>query len=391
MRASAEAAASRARSTADRLVELKVRLERLERGEPATADDVRRARQLAMAQVQSLAMARDRLLLTNRSALAQYQGDRYDRRSGRVRLEDTDHARDVPSPRTQPTERRPAGAGVGAPAWLTTARPSDSGAASPRQIASVDSTEEITRLRQGVAALLSWAEARDLHEVDRRQSWCRAVVEHCGSPGWRGWIDAACLVGPTVFSDTVRGVAITVTSASGGELAAASDRWTYAVQGLEEILGEGPSRTANAENRLVVVNDLASERQAWQGFASASAGYEVRGICALPLQARGVRLGTLTLYYRTSLTESMARDLTDATAFAGVAAAAVLADIEQIRHGRPADPERFTVHVAIGALAARLNISPDEAESRLRAFAFSADLTLEEAAQRALADRALLT
>lgn len=364
--ASAVSAASRARLNGTRLEELKARLERLARREPVTPLDVERAHMRARAQLASLEVARDRLSVTRRSAAARHES--YAElllRMGRV--ESAHRERDAARHEYALMER-----GLEETRQMASAvvAPADGG--------------ELARLRDGLAALLAWSGRADLDEVDRRQAWCRSIVERCAEREWRGWLDAVCHTGAAVLT-SVRGVAVTVASAAGVEFAAASDDWTTTVHQLELVVGEGPSTSARAGDRIVAVDDLRAEREAWQCYASAIAEHRVRGVCAMPLRLRGASVGALTLYYYVPLAESPAADLADAEAFADIASAAVLADIDQIRHGGPADHSLFIVHVAAGAMMSRLDIGPEEADARLRAYAFGAGERLEEVARRVLA------
>ncbi len=366
-------ASVRAASNGERLTELKTRLERLARREPVTAQDVVRARVRAEAQAQALAAARDRLESMRRSAAMRHES--YAELLAMV-------GRPECAEREREAARREYALIENDTESLQVHREM-AGVLGDESSAPVSTGDEVTRLRQGLAALLAWTGPADIDEVDRRHAWCRSIVEQCGRREWRGWLQAVCLTGASMLPD-VRGVGITVASASGVEFAATSDDWTSRVHQLELVAGEGPSTSAREQGRPTAVDDLAAEREAWQGYASASADHDVRGVCALPLRVRGVSVGSLTLYYRTSLSECASADLGDATAFADIASAAVLADIEQIRHGGPAGQELFVVHVAAGALVARLGILPDEADARLRAFAFSEGVRLEEAARRVL-------
>lgn len=241
----------------------------------------------------------------------------------------------------------------------------------------------MTRLRGGLIALLSWAGDTDLDGVERHRAWCSAIVDQCGAAGWRGWSHAVCLVGVSVLPG-IRGAAVTVVNGSGStELTAASDPWTAQVQELELIAGEGPTTTARASNQPVQVADLASEQLEWQTYASLAAERRVRGICAVPLHVREICVGTLTLY-GWSATDLSPEELTDAKAFADLAAAGLIVDVEQVQVDGPVGGSPFAVHVAIGAISARLGITAAEAESRLRAYAFGAGLSAHEVAEQAI-------
>lgn len=331
-------ASDRALSAADRLTEVQTRLARLKRREPSTQQDVQRARERALAQSRALKTAQDRLLVMYRSV-----GERQEERARAL------------------------------------ARGELAGSISPHL------TEENARLRQGLIALLSWAGGADPDEIDRRQEWCQAITEQCGEPGWRNWMTAVCLAGVTVLP-SVRAIGVTVMSELGVVLAAASDDWAAKVQELEWLIGEGPSLTAYDSGRAVVVTDFATETEQWPGYAAASSTQQPRGIWAVPLCIHGLCVGTITLYFPASVPPSAELDLADANAFAEIAATALLADLEQACRGGPGRAEQFIVHIATGVLAARLQIQPDDAESWLRASAFSNDLPLVEMARRVIED-----
>lgn len=382
---SAEAAASRALSTADRLAEVRARLDRLGRGEPTTSEDVQRARLRAQTQARAVATAQERLLLTHRAAVARHEAHA-EKFAIVGRAEAAERERTAARRVRDTIERLLGAATVETPGYPSpagsTAWPADDEC--PEGSGEADAVG--ARSRQALAALLAWSGAPTLAEVDRRQAWCRSIVRQSEAPGWRGWLHAVCLVAASAVT-AVRGVAITVFSGSGTELTAASDGWTAEMQEMELIVGEGPSRTAHADSRIVVVDDFATEREAWQGYASAVWGHDIRGVVALPLYVAGVCVGALTFYGSASVTKHDAPNLKDAAAFADIATAALTVDLETVRHGRPAADERFLVHVATGVMAARLNISTSAAESRLRARAFSTGMSLQEVAQHVLMER----
>lgn len=244
----------------------------------------------------------------------------------------------------------------------------------------VDTDTEVVRLRSALAALLSWPGEAGPAEMDRRKAWCHAIAEQCGRSDWRGWIEAACRVGASSLAG-VKGVAVTVVSGQDPEVLTASDPWTSRAQEWELTVGEGPSVSARADNRIVVVEDLATAQGAWVGYASGALVQDVRGVIGIPLRMHGTCVGSLTLYYRGPVSSGVRNDLLLASAFADIATVALVADIERLRCGDPAGNALFSVHVATGAMATRLGIPLGEAESRLRAHAFSGGVSLVDAAQ----------
>lgn len=322
-------------------------MERLERGEPCTPEDVERARLQATAQAEALASARERLLHMYRSVA------RRERRG-------TDVTMHCVSPYRPDTVAGDVGSSRGA----------------------VPRADVVERLTTGLAGLLSWAGVPGPDEASRRRRWSAAIVAQCESPEWRGWARAVCAVAVTAFP-AARGVAISVAGASGAELAAASDEWTSRLQELELIVGEGPSTTVHEGGSIVAVDDLMAEWHAWQGYAAASTDHDVHGVTAIPLRIHGFCVGALTIYRQAG---SSALEPADLAAFADIAAAALLADLQSGEPESTAGAEWFSFHVATGVVAARLDVPVAEAQSRLRAHAFSAGMTLQEVAERTLTD-----
>lgn len=339
------AAAERVVEAATRLAAVRARLERLQRGEPCTAEDVAAARRLAVAQAASLELARERLLHTHWSSAARLR-EQLERRSSE--------------------------------------RPRRSSAVDPAVREGPATEAETARLRSAVVAILSAGGGLDADETTGRTAWSEKLVEQCRAADWRGWARTICAILASDFPQ-VRGAAVCVI---GAELVAASDPWTARLQELELLSGEGPSTTAQQTARTVTVDDFAAERARWQGYASATYDHDVHSIVALPLRVAGMHAGVLTVYGRTAAPDGPV-DHRVASAFAGMAATALLFD----RHGASEDVmdgDWFRFYVATGATAARFGIGVDEAEARLRAHAFSAGLTLAQVAALALSDRLAL-
>lgn len=384
IKVSEQAAANRARTTAGRRAQIAERLERLRRGEYSTAQDVQRARQRSSAQALALSTSRERLLIMLRSAAARH-AEEADRLTREGRTEEAARARTHAKLRYDAVDRF-LGATHGRSASPSLHHPlgplGPLGPAGAR--AGANDGEEAARLRHAVAALLSWAGGADLDDMDRRLTWGRSIVQHCAAPGWHGWIRAVCTAAVESLP-ALRGVAITVVGGSSAEFVAASDPWTSTVQELELIVGEGPATTAHEEDRIVLVTDMADGGHAWQGYASSAAwAHQVRGVCALPLRVQDLCVGVMALYYRTPITERNHVDLADARAFTDIAAAALFADLEEVRLGGSIGTDRFIMHVAAGAMAGRLDITVPEAEARIRAYAFSSGMSLAQAAEQIL-------
>lgn len=81
----------------------------------------------------------------------------------------------------------------------------------------------------------------------------------------------------------------------GLQLSTASDERVARVAALQSSLGEGPCRDAFATGVRVFEPDLAAGSR-WERFGAAAAAAGMRAVVAVPLEARGERLGTLEAY-----------------------------------------------------------------------------------------------
>ena len=331
-------AGTRATLAADRLVQLRERMARLERGEPCTPEDVVVAKERARAQAEALRSAKDRLLASHRAAAAR-QGNRGSTRS----------------------------------------------AAEPCHDAGCGHAQETARLRAALVAMLAWAGGADPDEAERRHAMSAAVARQAARAEWRNWSHATCAAIVRAFP-VLRGAAICIGGVDGSELVAASDPWSARLQELELLAGEGPATTAQARRVTVVVADFATERVRWQGYASASCDYGVRSVAAAPLRVEGLVAGVLTLYGHTAR-DNDGPSTRELTALADLATATLLVDWHNAPVEGVADPDWFSFHVAAGIAAVQLDIPVEEAESRLRAHAFRAGMTLAEVGELALAGR----
>jgi hypothetical protein len=324
-----------------------------------------------------MAEARRRLLATHRLAAARHE-DHAEQHSLAGRLERARRERDAAMRQYEAIGR----CSLGEPSLDRTdsasegAHRASSGVRPPMVVGDM----ELQRLRRALSALLAWAAGARLDEVERRQGWCEAVVRQCAAPDWRGWLQAVCVVA-AASSAGIRGAAITVASSAGVEFAVASDHWTSSVQDVELVVGEGPSRAAREEQRVVVVESLI-QTDSWPGFVAATANHDIGPLLSTPMWVDGTCVGSVTLYLWPGAEPAML--MGDSVAFADVGAAALVADVEAARLDGSVDRDRFVVNVAVGVLAARLGIPLDEAEVLLRAHAFGSELSLTDAAACAI-------
>jgi transcriptional regulator with GAF, ATPase, and Fis domain len=166
------------------------------------------------------------------------------------------------------------------------------------------------------------------------------------------------------------------------------------IEELQFTLGEGPCVDAYNERRVVLEPDLADPDTArWLAFTPPALGAGVRAVFGFPLQVGGARLGALNLYR--DRPGALSDDQhADALVLADLAARMVLAaqaeaPMDAVGEELEAGSNFHLVeHQASGMVAAQIGISVAEALSRLRAHAFSHDLSVTEVAE-AVVDRRL--
>jgi hypothetical protein len=166
---------------------------------------------------------------------------------------------------------------------------------------------------------------------------------------------------------------------------------------LQTTLGEGPCLTA-AGHGTTLVADTSSMASTWPFFAPAlSSRTPFRSVASIPLRAGdGLSFGALDLYSvepdakaldaviddAAQVGQLMAVSLVDAAGADGPAGAA------EGWMQSPSANHRFRVWNAVGMMMAHAGEPSRDALARLRGYAFSHNLTLDELASR-LADRRL--
>jgi hypothetical protein len=185
----------------------------------------------------------------------------------------------------------------------------------------------------------------------------------------------------------------------------ASDAIAAHLDEMQFRLGEGPCVEALRERRPVLVPDLAELADSrWPVFAAAARRTPIRAAFVLPLQAGAIGVGVLDLYR-----DEPGMLGRDELAGALRAADAVLWALLGIRDGnqteRPpparhsgngADPhgwltgsplDHIEVYQATGMVMAQLDVPAETALSRLRAYAFVHDRTIDDIARDVVARR----
>jgi hypothetical protein len=173
----------------------------------------------------------------------------------------------------------------------------------------------------------------------------------------------------------------------------ASDHDARVLDALQFTCGEGPCLEAAGTSVPVLVPDLHSKDEPrWPAFKEAAERAGVRAVFAVPVRVGRVGLGALDLFRGTPGPLSPMQ-MSDALLVADAAAQVLLDVIDD--HGQPADGRagpleqwqqmaslaRIDVYQATGMIMAQLDVSAVDALVRLRAYAFSHDLTASDVAQ----------
>jgi hypothetical protein len=166
-----------------------------------------------------------------------------------------------------------------------------------------------------------------------------------------------------------------------------------ALEDLQFTLGEGPCIDAFRFDRPVLEPDLADpEATRWVAFSPAALRAGARAVFGFPVQVGVARLGSLNLYRDRS--GALTHDQhADSLVMADVAARAVIAMQSEAPPGSIANEFesgvglRFVVHQASGMVSVQLGVTVAEALIRMRAYAFSNDVLLEDVAKDVVARR----
>jgi hypothetical protein len=188
-----------------------------------------------------------------------------------------------------------------------------------------------------------------------------------------------------------RGAAITLSSTTPERLTVwTSDGTSAQIEGLQDVLGEGPGQTAYDEGHAVVVELNGTDAGEFPVFSETARDLALRvTVWALPMRPEGETIGVMTLY---SDRDSLDVDLADAQFVADAVGAALLDDVNpgtSLQHDAWSD--RARVHQATGMVVAQLSVAPQDALAMLRAQAYSSNHTLDEVAADVVERRLVFT
>jgi hypothetical protein len=184
----------------------------------------------------------------------------------------------------------------------------------------------------------------------------------------------------------VTGAGITVMAGGQTGPLCVSDARTAVLEDLQFTAGEGPCRDAYDTRRPVSATRLdvaASER--WPAFVDLAISSGIGAVFAYPLSASGAAIGVLTLYQDASGALSTGQH-DDSVMMAEILTEALLSLQDLAPDGvlaaelDDAVAYRAQIHQASGMVSIQLGVSPHDALSLIRAYAFSHDMPVDQVA-----------
>jgi hypothetical protein len=169
-----------------------------------------------------------------------------------------------------------------------------------------------------------------------------------------------------------------------------SDELSRRLDELQFTFGEGPCLDAVARSRPVLVADLSDSAESrWPAFTEALVKLGVLAVFALPIRVDGTDVAVLDLFRHEA--GPLSRHAVGGGLLAAEAACVPLLDLMRTAAGWDFDGdgagreelaslERVEVYQATGMIMGRLGIGPEDALVRLRAYAFTHDLTASDVA-----------
>jgi signal transduction protein with GAF and PtsI domain len=167
---------------------------------------------------------------------------------------------------------------------------------------------------------------------------------------------------------------------------AVSDAAMELLEQIQHDMGEGPCLAAFAQDRVVAVEDLQSER-VWDRLAGVVGQLQVRGVVSVPVRLAEQPVGTLDVYVSQPRAWSPG-EVEALAALAVVTAELVSTGVElanrevEVAQLRQALASRVWIEQAKGVLAATQGVNPEAAFQQLRQQARSSSRKLADLAQQ---------
>lgn len=165
---------------------------------------------------------------------------------------------------------------------------------------------------------------------------------------------------------------------------------------LQFSLGDGPTFSAKSGDDALLIEDLShpSARNRWPLFCDAVRSYGLAGVFSFPLRIGAANLGVMT-GYRTSVADLSALQFSHGLVLSSFAATEIVrslaGDPDRITDARdPIIYDQSMVQFAAGMVAESLDVSIVDSLVRIRAHAFSAEMTVTEVARLIVSGRLVM-
>lgn len=178
------------------------------------------------------------------------------------------------------------------------------------------------------------------------------------------------------------GASITMSLTGGTRVSiAAIDASTARIDQIEDLLYEGPGRTASDTGDVQVATVGARSLEQWPHVAELAVHYGLGGtFWAVPMQPAQVVIGVLMIHRAEGW---LSEDLATVQLVANAIGAALVRDPSLVTPDQSVTgswAERTRIYQATGMVTEQLDVSPDDAAALLRAHAYAASRTLLEVA-----------
>jgi hypothetical protein len=180
----------------------------------------------------------------------------------------------------------------------------------------------------------------------------------------------------------------------------ASSALSRRLDDLQFTYGEGPCVDAVSSDARVLIDNLDGAAQArWPGFTQAALDVGVAAVFALPVRITSLPFGALDLFRSRpgGLSPDALSGGLRAAEFAALPLLDLMAAAVDRNMGEDGDTsqelaslDRVEVHQAVGMIMGQLDLGPDDAMARLRAYAFATGSTATEVARNIVARRLVL-
>ncbi|MGD9959407.1 ANTAR domain-containing protein [Nocardioides sp.] len=174
----------------------------------------------------------------------------------------------------------------------------------------------------------------------------------------------------------------------------ATDETASRLEDLQDVVGEGPGRTAAETGRVEVCPLPWPGRERWAMFAEAAEKVvDQTVIHAVPIQPGDSVLGVLTLYLLRPAPAELLLDERTLLTMAAATGAALARDPGVFQDDLLSGPwsSRARIHQATGMVIAQLGLNSDDALAVLRAHAYAGETTLTDIAEEVVSRRLRFT